>query len=163
MAQREEITELLREGEHLREVTGNKATFFKTLSVILTTIIIVSGVVVGVAAASESTTFRYWGPLILGPLISALKLFTSSFKVESQGVANMQIATKVSAFIRKIRRIQRKRLSEEEVDDALDSLGKELDMMKLSVFCTESLKRMQETRTTNQASVSISAESPTSV
>lgn len=150
MTQREEITELLRECENLRETTSSKAVVLKRVSILLTTMIVISGVVISVTTAAGSEAVRYWSPVILGPVITALKIFLVSFKLEKQAIANLQIATKMGEFIRKIRKVQRRHLSEEEIDTTLDKLNKDLDSLKLSVFCTDSFKRIQALRASSQ-------------
>ena len=137
-----QLVELIKECEKMEKDTGTTASLLKVLSILFSIIIILSGTAIGIVSSSSDSIYKYWVTAILGFMIAALKGFISVYKLDSRAITNMQISIKMRQFIRKLRKLRRKSLSDNDVEDALDKLGEEFDLLKFTSFTNGNLRKV---------------------
>jgi len=136
------IYELIRESEKMEKTTGTRASRLKVLSIILSIAIIFSGGAIATVAPTADFPYKSWLMMSLGFLIAGLKSFTSVYKLDNKAVTDMQTSIKMRQFIRKLRKLKRKRMSDNDIEDELDKLGEEFDLLKLSAFSNDTLRKV---------------------
>lgn len=137
-----QIEELIQECENMEKETATKAVRMKIFNILFNLIIIIIGTVIGLVSVTTDSFYKYWITLTLGFSVSLLKMISSLFRFETRSNGNMQVSIKMRQFIRKLKKVRRKKLSEDEIEEALDYLGKEFDELRLSVFTDGAMKRV---------------------
>lgn len=150
-----QIVELIKECEKMEKDTGGTASRLKVLSILFSILIIFAGGTIGIVSSSSDSIYKYWATAILGFLIAVLKSFISIYKLDSRAVTNMQISIKMRQFIRKLRKLKRKRLSDNEIEDALDKLGEEFDLLKFTAFTNGNLRKVNTEKSPESSTTSV--------